>query len=144
MRLLNPVLSLMVLGALCMTSAAQLPEGMAMDGYCKAVSPGQDQSTNFFLDPGNIQATFIASWINATSSLDLVLSDPSGKDVNSADPGIIYQVDNNTVQYTIPNPGSGSWTARVFARIAPEWGEQYCIFLILTLPKNNVSNNTSA
>jgi hypothetical protein len=127
-----------------MASVAQLPDNVLMNSNCSVIRSAQSVYISSNISAGNSQATFILSWQNVTSSLDLVVNDPSGLEIDpTAKPPIMYQKDNLSVQYLIPDPLPGDWTAKVVASATPEPGEGYCLLTLLTLAESQVLRNES-
>jgi hypothetical protein len=152
MRVSNSILIFLIFGAICITSTAQLPDNIRMSSDCSVIRSAENANTISEVGPGDSQLTFILSWQNATSNLDMTLSAPDGQKIDSPiQPPDIYKKNDTTVQYTIPNPEPGNWTAKVIARTTPEPGEGYCVLTLLTLAEQtvyenqtNVMNNESA
>jgi hypothetical protein len=144
MRLSNAVFFILILGGLCMTAAAQLPENIKANSSCGVIKSAEITSNSSNLDPGNSQVTFILSWQNVTSNLDMVIGEPDGQEIDSnAKPPILYQKTDNTVQYIIPDPQAGNWTAQISASMTPKSGETYCLLTLLTLAEVGATNNES-
>jgi hypothetical protein len=146
MRLSNLMLIFLIFGAICMASTAQLPDNMKMNSNCSVIKSGEIASIGSNIDTGNSQATFILSWLNATSNLDMVLSAPDGKRIDStAMTSDTYRKNDTMVQYIISDPMPGNWTANITASKTSELGEGYCVLTLLTLAETetNASINES-
>lgn len=145
MRLSNAMISVfLIFGVICIASTAQLPNNIKMDSNCSVIKSAENASVSSTVGPGNSQATFILSWQNATSNLDMVLSAPDGKKIDSAvQPSDIYSKNVTMIQYTIPDPKPGNWTANVTAKTALESDEAYCVLTLLTLAEPQVDNESS-
>jgi hypothetical protein len=79
---------------------------------------------------------FILTWLNATSKLEASLITPSGVKINStAQPPVIYGVNESQIFYILPNAEVGRWTARITAKDVPDNGESYWS-LFSTIPEN--------
>lgn len=78
-------------------------------------------------------ASFVLSWGNVTSDLQMVLESPGGTLINSsAQQPITYTKNMSLLYYVIPYPEPGNWTAKITAASAPEAGEGYCLIPVLS------------
>ena len=145
MRLSNTILVILIFGAICTVSSAQLPDNMKMSSNCSVIRSAENASVSSEVGPGNSQATFILSWQNASSTLDMTLSAPDGKKIDSnIQAPDMYRKNDTMIQYIIPDPERGIWTANITARATPEQGEAYCVLTILTIAEPLAHNNESA
>jgi len=127
-----------------MASSAQLPNNIKMSSNCSLIGSSENASVSSEVGPGNSQVTFILSWLNATSNLDMIISAPDGRKIDSTvhDPDM-YRKNNTMIQYTIPDPEPGNWTAKVTARATQNLGESYCVLTLFTLAETQASSNES-
>ena len=147
MKISNLILIFLIFGTLCMTSMAQSPDNLVqLVPKCDAIKSAENVSVISNVGPGNAQLTYILSWVNSTSVLDMILTTPSGEKIDSsAQPPIVYLKNETTITYIVPDPETGKWDAEITAKKAPEWGEDYCAFTFLTLGEkqfNETSNLT--
>ena len=128
-----------------MSSLAQLPDNLVTLGSnCSIIKSPENVSVSSNVGPGNAQVTYILSWQNATSVLDMVLRSPGGKNFNSsAQAPDFYQKNTTKIYYIISTPEPGNWTAEISAKTTPKLGEDYCVLTLLTLSESQLSGNES-
>jgi hypothetical protein len=148
MKISNLILIFLIFGTLCMASMAQTPDNLVSLGpKCDVIKSAENVSVSSNVSSGNAQLTYILSWVNSTSVLDMILTTPSGKKIDSsAQPPIVYRKNETTITYIVPDPETGKWNAEITAKTAPELGEDYCAFTFLTLGGkqfNETINETS-
>lgn len=150
MKIFNLILIFLVSGTtLCMTSMAQTQDNQTQDNLvqlvpkCDAIKSAENISMSSNVGPGNAQLTYILSWVNSSSVLDMMLITPSGKKIDSsAQSPILYEMNGTTITYIVPDPETGKWNAEITAKTAPELGEDFCVFPFLTLGGTQI-NDTS-
>lgn len=108
-----------------------LNQGLAVP-TCGHINASETQLLNSTVELNVAYATFILSWENETTDLEIVLITPSGMVIDhAAEKPIIYQKNASLISYMIPNPEPGNWTSKITAMAVPEMGENYCVFTIL-------------
>ena len=137
-------ISLLAFSVLGMLSVAQ------DQGLIPVQSCGVLNATGSSLVKSNIgshlsSVSFLLNWTNATSSLDMILSSPSGLKIDSsAQPPVIYGENESMEYYIVPNPEPGTWTVQIRPKSVPDKGEEYCLSTIFIFGQELVSeNNTS-
>ena len=148
MKILNSILMVLVFGTLCMASMGQTLDGLVeLVPKCDVIKSAENVSVSSNVSPGNAQLAYILAWENSSSVLDMVLTAPSGKKIDSsAQPPIVYRKNETTITYLISDPETGNWNAEITAKRAPELGEDFCAFTFLSLGGEQINetiNETS-
>lgn len=140
----NLILIFLIFCTVCVVSMAQTPNDLVqLVPKCDAIKSAENVSVSSNVGPGNAQLTYILSWVNSTSVLDMILTNPSGERIDSsAKSPTVFRKNETMITYIVSDPEAGKWNAEIRAKKVPELGEDFCAFTFLTLGGNKF-NETS-
>jgi hypothetical protein len=142
------IILLVIFGLLCMASIAQPIETesnqMMAVPICGHINASEVLSVKSAIESGSSSASFVLSWTNVTTDLQMVLETPRGQEINqSVKPPAIYGKNESLIYYIIPDPEAGNWTAEIFADNMPASGEDYCLDTLLSPGDEFVPENSA-
>ncbi len=89
------------------------------------VAGGQRQTSSWAIPAEQAEVGFLLNWPG--SALDLVVTDPQGREVDEHYPGAWIEVAPQTVYLVISDPTPGEWTIAVVGREVPEGTTEYVL-----------------
>ena len=126
------IILLTIFGMLCTASDAQPIEAdsnqMMTVPVCGHIDTSEGLSLKSAIESNISEASFVLSWTNVTTDLQMVLETPSGQEINqSVKSPAIYSTNKSLIYYIIPDPEVGIWTAKIVPNDMPASGEDYCL-----------------
>lgn len=148
MKIWKPIFVVAIFISLYLACAAKSEEGGMDEGLavpiCKHINASETHPLSFSVGPNISSASFILSWDNNNSDMEMVLISPSEKMIDSsAGQPINYQKNDSMIFYIVPDPEPGNWTAEVIAPAALQTGENYCAFFVLEAVNENIYDGLS-
>lgn len=100
---------------------------------CGTIGPSQTFSQGFAIEPNATSVSFVLSWANKTSELEMTLQTPAGQEMDSrVEAPDSWSKSDNLEFFIISNPLPGTWTAVVKAGNLPSGVEDYCLYTFLS------------
>lgn len=99
---------------------------------CKFINESETHQMSFNILSNVTEVSFLMDYTYKTSDLEMVIIAPSGDIIDSTvgEP-VIYEKENISLYYIIPEPELGEWKAEITAKDVPEGGEEYCAYMVL-------------
>jgi hypothetical protein len=148
MKIWKPIFVVAIFISLYLACAAESEEGGMDEGLavpiCKHINASETYSLSFSVGLNISSASFILSWDNNSSDMEMVLISPSERKIDSSsEQPINYQKNDSMIFYIVPDPEPGNWTAEVIAPAALQMGEDYCAFFIQEADKADIYDGLS-
>ena len=142
------IFTLLVFGALCLASFAQIIDldsnQTMMVPTCNNIGPSETLLQNSLIDSNLTSISFILSWSDSTNSPEMVLRTPGAHEINQfVEPPIIYEKNDTIIYYIIPNPEIGNWTLEINTNDQSSKDEDYCLFIVQDTSSQSNEENYS-
>ena len=100
---------------------------------CRHINASETISMNSSVEKATFSASFIMTWIDAASQMEMKLVSPSGLLIDSsAESPIVYSRNETMLYFIVHAPEAGNWSQIITARNLSQKGENYCIITVST------------
>lgn len=105
---------------------------------CRHINASETISMNSRVETGTFSTSFVLTWIDASSQMEMILRSPSGLLLNpSAESPIVYSKNKTMLYFIVPSPEPGNWSEIITAKNLSQKGEDYCIITVSTGANQN-------